>query len=93
MDEYFGPNTRSGGINPRYLAGNAPVPPSARAKGAYLLLRHGSYMVDCAPECAMGYLNDPFTLENCFFQPDPSNPCRLLIALRIGLRSAARAIT
>ena len=28
----------------------------------------------CAPECAMGYLNDPFTLDNCFFQPDPSNP-------------------
>ena len=34
----------------------------------------------------MGYLNDPFTLANCFFQPDPTNPCRLLIVLRIGLR-------
>ena len=73
------------GIHPRYLARNAPVPPLARAKGAFLL-RHGSYMVDCAKECAMGCLNDPFTLANCFFQPDPSNPCSLLIVLRIGLR-------
>ena len=85
VGECFGPSTRSGDIHPRYLARNAPVPPSARAKGAYLL-RHGSYLVDCAQECAMGYLNDPFTLANCFFQPDPSNPCRLLIVLRVGLR-------
>ena len=86
VGEYWGPSTRRGdGIDPIYLTQNAPVPPNARANGAYLLL-HGRYLVDCHPHCAMSYLNDPFTLGNSFLQPDPSDPCRVLIVLRVSLK-------
>ena len=43
-------------------------------------------MVDCAPHCPGGYLNDPFCLGNCFFQPAPDDPHRLLVVLRVTLR-------
>ena len=33
----------------------------------------------------MGYLNDPFCTANCFFQPDPDNPNRILLILRVNL--------
>ena len=34
----------------------------------------------------MGFLNDSLGLSNCFSQPDPSNPHRLLLILCVGLR-------
>ena len=43
-------------------------------------------MVDCAPHCPGGFLNDPFCLGNCFFQPAPDDPHRLLVVLRVTLR-------
>ena len=82
---YWGDDTVNGGIHPSHLPLSAPPPPNARANGAYLL-RHGDYLVDCDPDCAVGYLNDPFQVANCFFQPDPENPRRLLVVLRVGLQ-------
>ena len=43
-------------------------------------------MVNCDSDCSVGYLNDPFRLANCFFQPDPTDPHRILVVLRVNLR-------
>ena len=84
LGKYWGPSTANGGIDAIYLPQAAPLPPAARAQGAYLL-RHGQYMVDCDPACPMGYLNDPFRLANCFFQPDPDDHNCILLILRVNL--------
>ena len=73
MGEYWGPSTANGGIGPAYLVNDADPP--GREDGAYLLQNQNHYIVDAHVDCAMGYLNDPFEPANCFFQPNPDNPC------------------
>ena len=88
MGEYWGPSTANRGISPSYCDPDPDLadPPNAREDGAYLL-RHGTYLVDAHPDCAVGYLNDPFENANCFFQPDPDNSNRLLVVARVNFPS------
>ena len=81
VTEYFGQSTANGGLPISHLTASHP---SGRADGGYLL-QSGDYMVDCDPHCPGGYLNDPFCPGNCFFQPAPDNPHRLLVVLRVTL--------
>ena len=84
VGEYWGPSTANGGFPSLYCDPDPdlPDPPNARADGAYLL-RNDRYLVEAHEDCAVGYLNDPFELANCFFQVDPSNEHRLLVIARV----------
>ena len=81
MGEYFGPSTANGGIDASYLVRDEDSP--GRDNGAYLLQNQQHYIVDAHPDCAMGYLNDPFEPANCFFQANPDNPCQILVVSRV----------
>ena len=78
---YWGPDTNNGGIDPSFL-GSTEDPPG-RDDGAYLLVDTDEYIVDAHVHCAVGYLNDPFEEANCFFQPDPDNPLRIILVNRV----------
>ena len=80
VGEYFGPSTANGGIDPSYLTNDADPP--GRDDGTYLL-NQNHYIVDAHVDCAVGYLNDPFETANCFIQPNPDNPCQILVVTRI----------
>ena len=55
------------------------VDPPGREDEAYLLQNQHHYIVDAHSDCAVSYLNDPFAPANCFFQPNPDNPCQILV--------------
>ena len=85
VGEYFGPSTANGGIDRSFLTND--LDPPGREDGAYLLQNQHHYIVDAHPDCAVGYLNDPFAPANCFFQPNPDNPCQILVVTRTILPS------
>ena len=55
---FWGPSTANQGLPASILEPGADIPAGVRDDGAYLL-RHGPYMVDADPDCAMGYVNEP----------------------------------
>ena len=79
--EFWGPNTRNGGIPPEYAPSDAPLPTGTRDDGAYLL-RHGHYLVDADVDCSVGYANEGWRDANCFFQYDSAQEPVLLLVLK-----------
>ena len=79
--DYWAPSTDNGGLLISHLSASHPF---GHDNCAYLL-QSGDYMVDCDPCCPGGYLNDPFSPGNCFFQPSPDKPHHLLVVLRVTL--------
>ena len=85
VTDYTGQGTLTGEIPPGYLDQDAPIPPQARAQGAYLIrymAKMGPQLVDASPSCYAGYINDDFQGGNVFFTEDPSNADSLLIVTR-----------
>ena len=85
ITNYEGPGTLTGDIPYHYLAKEAPVPPTARAHGAYLLryiAKNGPQLVDASPTSYAGYINDDFQGGNVFFTEDPGDQDNLLIVTR-----------
>ena len=81
---YWGPDTFNQGLPGWLLLPDSVIPEGVREGGAYLL-RHGNYMVDADPDCAMGYINEGWEDANASFQPNPRNPYEILIVLKRNL--------
>ena len=85
ITNYEGPGTLTGDIPYQYIDKEAPIPPNARANGAYLLrytAKNGPQLVDASPTSYAGYINDDFLGGNVFFTEDPGDPDTLLIVAR-----------
>ena len=78
LGKYWGPSTANGGLPASYLDLNRDSFPEARDDGDYLL-QHGTYMVDAAADCPMGYINEGWSAANCFFQPNPDRVNELVV--------------
>ena len=78
---YWGPDTYNQGLPGWLLEPDAVIPDGVRDGGAYLL-RHGNYMVDADPDCAMGYINEGWEEANASFQPNPRDPYEILIVIK-----------
>ena len=69
---YWGPDTINHGLPLSLFEPGAGIPNGVRDDGGYLL-RHGDYMVEADPDCAMGYINEGWEDANASFQPNPGN--------------------
>ena len=78
---YWGADTINQGLPLSLLEPGAGIPSGVRDDGGYLL-RHGDYMVEADPDCAMGYINEGWEDANASFQPNPRNPMELLVVLK-----------